>query len=116
MAIWEEWLLYDMNTPRKEDYYQMQTALEVRRTRLKDPSKAELKHMRLPFKRMTVRPKEDDEKNMKALIDADKEAMIQKLGGNATRIVISRKEYEERQRRAQEEYEERKRRKKNNEI
>lgn len=117
MMMWDEWFLHDLNTPDKQTYYEMQTALEVRRSRIKDPSKAQLKHMRLPFKRQRVRTKAeikaDKEEATKAAIKSDIEGMISKVGGagKVTRVTISRKEHEAQQRKAQEEYEERQRKK-----
>lgn len=97
----------------------MQTALEVRRTRLKNPEAAKLDHMRLPFKIVHKKRKTNEEveaeinQKNKLKIEADIAGMIDKLGGEkmVTRVVISRKEHERRQQEAQKAYEERQRKK-----
>jgi hypothetical protein len=46
---WQEWINEEWNTPDRSDHYQMQSAMESCRGRLKNPAQVKLEDFRLKF-------------------------------------------------------------------
>lgn len=46
---WHAWLAMEWSRPSRSDYYQMQTACEVRRVLSKKPRQVKIKHFHLEF-------------------------------------------------------------------
>jgi len=109
-----------MNTPDRGDYYVMQATREVKRSYVKDPNTVQMDEFKIPFQRqqsVKVQKVNDvvsvvDGTDGKDIDAATKNLIardIQRLGGKVTTVVISRKEYEERQAKDRQEWEERQR-------
>lgn len=79
-VAWEEWYAKKVTAPDRADYYQMQTACEVRRVLRKDPSTVRLEHFVLNFPDGKAKQKPD----RKTLIEkqlAHRRARLIKNGG-----------------------------------